>query len=67
MCSGVYHSGWIRVAKLTSSVEDDAFGLSVDISGSTIVVGAWGDNFGKGAAYVFERTEEQISGRSLPN
>ncbi len=50
------HTGWIRVAKLTSSVEDDAFGLSVDISGSTIVVGAWGDNFGKGAAYVFERT-----------
>ena len=42
--------------RLTSSVEDDAFGLSVDISGSTIVVGAWGDNFGKGAAYVFERT-----------
>ena len=55
-CSGALHTGWIRVAKLTSSVEDDAFGLSVDISGSTIVVGAWGDNFGKGAVYVFERT-----------
>jgi hypothetical protein len=51
---------WAEVAKLTSGLADDAFGLSVDISGSTIVVGAWADHetgsFSKGAAYVYERT-----------
>jgi FG-GAP repeat len=51
---------WAEVAKLTSGLADDAFGLSVDISGSTIVVGAWADHetgsFSKGATYVYGRT-----------
>ena len=51
-------SGWEQTAKLTSGHPDDAFGLSVAISGRVVVVGAWfadGATGGDGAAYVFER------------
>lgn len=55
---------WIQTQKLTASdgAESDAFGNSVAISGSTIVVGAFfdtiGGNFFEGSAYVFERDGE---------
>ena len=53
--------GWQRVAKLTESDPqlDDAFGQSVAISGTTIVVGAPGHRQSakfQGAAYVFTQT-----------
>jgi FG-GAP repeat len=46
---------FIQQAKLTVSdgVVDHGFGDSVAISGDTVVVGASGDNSGRGAAYVF--------------
>jgi hypothetical protein len=46
---------WIQQAKLTSSdwVAGDYFGQSVAISGDTVVVGAYGDDSNRGAAYVF--------------
>ncbi len=46
-----------RNAKLTASdgAEGDQFGHSVSIDGNTIVIGALGDDGGKGAAYVFTR------------
>ena len=46
--------------KLTASASaaGDFFGISVAVSGSTIVVGAWGDtvgsNLNQGSAYVYE-------------
>ena len=51
---------WSRQARLTASspTPDDAFGISVAISGKTAVVGANGDTVGgihQGAAYVFTR------------
>ena len=54
-------SGWSQVAKLEAcdGENDDAFGYSVSISGSTAVVGAcYTDDFGanSGSAYVFEDT-----------
>jgi len=50
---------WGQVTKLTAAdgVADDEFGCSVSISGDTIVVGAYGDNSSRGAAYVFTRNE----------
>lgn len=49
---------WTLQAELTASdgLGDDQFGVSVDISGSTVVVGAMLENSYKGAAYVFVRT-----------
>jgi len=53
--------GWVEEQKLTASdgAVGDQFGLSVAISGSTIVVGAWLDDIGgnaeQGSAYVFNR------------
>ena len=51
---------WIQITKLSPSAlnADDAFGVSVSISGDYAIVGAFGDddiNSGSGAAYVFER------------
>jgi hypothetical protein len=53
---------WGQVAKLTASdaAADDRFGVSVAISGDTVVVGAWGDadnGTQSGSAYVFERNQ----------
>ena len=56
--------GWVDAQKLTASdrAADDLFGWSVAISGSTIVVGAWGDDIGgnadQGSVYVFTRQGE---------
>ena len=55
-------SGWSQEAKLTASdaAEGDAFGISVNVSGDTAIVGAlYGDHAAgsdSGAAYVFERS-----------
>jgi hypothetical protein len=51
-------TGWIEVAKLTASdgEADDAFGLSVSISGDNAIAGALGGNdhgFASGSAYVY--------------
>ncbi|MDD4308201.1 MAG: FG-GAP repeat protein, partial [Thermoplasmata archaeon] len=45
------------VKKLTASdgAPNDLFGASVAVSGDTIVVGAYGDDGGRGSAYVFTR------------
>ena len=53
-----------QVAKLLASDGEagDFFGASVDISGDTAVIGAWGDTdsgFATGAAYVFDVTTGQ--------
>ncbi|MCP4656476.1 MAG: hypothetical protein GY856_13775 [bacterium] len=50
---------WGEVTKLTASDADygDYFGGSVGISGDTVVVGAYGDDYGSGSAYVFERNQ----------
>ena len=50
---------WGQVKKLTAigSVANDYFGWSVAISGDTIVVGAYGDDGYRGAAYVFARNQ----------
>jgi hypothetical protein len=44
-----------RLAPLAVGV--NGFGVSVAISGDTVVVGAWAKNFDTGAAYVFERNQ----------
>jgi len=48
---------WGQVKKLTASdgLAGDQFGLSIGISGNTVVVGAYGDDFSRGAAYIFDR------------
>jgi hypothetical protein len=54
-------SGWEEEARLTASdaAANDSFGVSVDISGDTIIVGAMEavgpDPFGNGSAYLFDR------------
>jgi len=53
-------SAWGQVAKLTASdgAAADSFGLSVSVSGTTAVVGAFGDDdcgLGSGSAYLFEK------------
>jgi len=56
-------TSWTQQAYLTASdgVADDQFGVSVSISGDTIVVGAFADEIGgrirQGSAYVFIRNE----------
>jgi hypothetical protein len=49
---------WFPQAELTASdgVSGDIFGVSVALSGSTAVVGAYGKNSNTGAAYVFVRS-----------
>lgn len=48
---------WGQVKKLTAldGLAGDQFGLSIGISGNTVVVGAYGDDFSRGAAYIFDR------------
>ena len=56
-----------QLAKLTASdgAYGDYFGHSVAISGSTVVVGAWGDDTVKGtnsgSAYLFDRSGKQLA------
>jgi hypothetical protein len=33
---------------------NDQFGISVDLVGNTLAVGAWGDNYGAGSVYLFD-------------
>lgn len=63
--------GWItstETAKLTASdgLLGDLFGYSVDVSGNTIVAGAYGHNHGagvgEGQAYVFNQSGGWVSG-----
>lgn len=54
-------SRWIEDAKLTPNgpAGGEMFGYSVSVSGSYVLIGAYGDGdagFGAGAAYVFKRT-----------
>lgn len=52
---------WGQVKKLTASdgADGDEFGRSVAISGDTAIVGALGDDSGKGSAYVFNAVVPQ--------
>jgi hypothetical protein len=49
---------WSQQAELTASdgADNDGFGVSVGISGTTVVIGANGNNDYTGAAYVFVRS-----------
>ena len=49
---------WTEQQKLTASdaAPADFFGFSVSISGNTVVIGAFGDDSSRGAAYVFTRS-----------
>ncbi len=55
-------ASWVEQAKLMASdgEANDLFGVSVAISGDSVVVGAYGDDFGaasaQGSAYVFVRS-----------
>ncbi len=51
-------TSWSQQQELTASpgAADDGFGSSVAISGSTALIGAYGQNSGQGAAYVFAET-----------
>lgn len=65
------HAPWQPVARLTASdgSTNDEFGLSVALSGDTIIVGAQLHNQGTGAAYIFARrdgTWRQVA-RLAPN
>ncbi|MHC4507004.1 MAG: FG-GAP repeat protein, partial [Planctomycetota bacterium] len=50
-------STWVEQQKLTASdgLADDEFGVSVSVSGDTVIVGAWADG-GTGSAFVFVRS-----------
>jgi hypothetical protein len=56
-------SGWKQQAKLTATdkTEGDNFGFPVSLSanGKTALIGAWGNDSGKGAAYIFTQTRTQ--------
>jgi hypothetical protein len=51
-------TGWTEVQKLTADdgADDDEFGYSVALRGSTAIIGAVFNNQHQGAAYVFTRT-----------
>ena len=48
---------WSQQTKLTATGAGfgDSFGFSVAVDGDTVVIGAYGDDSGKGSAYVFTR------------
>ena len=54
---------WYQRAELTASdaAAGGLFGVSVGLSGSTVIVGAFGENAGRGAAYVFTRRGQRWS------
>jgi len=59
-------ASWSQQAKLTAAdgAERDQFGISVAVSGDTVVVGAWGDDDlgnSSGAAFVFVRSDTSWS------
>ncbi|MAV76072.1 MAG: hypothetical protein CL691_05580, partial [Cellvibrionales bacterium] len=49
---------WTQQQKLTASdgAENDYFGHSVSIDGDTALIGAWGDDYRQGSAYLFVRS-----------
>ncbi len=49
---------WVQQQKLVAAdgVADDQFGISVSVSGDTAIVGAFGANSSRGAAYVYTRS-----------
>ncbi len=62
-------SNMVEVAKLRASdgASGDKFGTSVSIEGNKIVVGAEGDDSGRGSAYVFVRPSTGWSGIMTEN
>lgn len=60
--------GWTNMTETTEltaadGAAHDQFGVGVNISGGTVVIGAWQDDSGKGSAYVFQsHGSSQISG-----
>lgn len=62
---------WVEVAQLFASDagDGDFFGLSLTISGDHVIVGAVGDGFSRGAAYVFERSGDDWlpAGKLIPS
>ncbi len=52
------NGGWMQQQKLTADdgAANDLFGWAVALSGDTTVVGAFGGNMSRGAAYVFTRS-----------
>jgi len=60
LCFATVAHGQYAETKLTASdgASSDYFGYRVAISGKTIVVGAWGDDSNKGAAYVYTPGQE---------
>ncbi len=52
-------SGWVQRARLSAEdgTNNDEFGISVAVDGDTVVVGAYGDDGNRGAAYVFTRPD----------
>lgn len=56
-------TGWTEVQKLTADdgADDDEFGYSVALQGSTAIIGAVFNNQHQGAAYVFTRTVDTWS------
>ncbi|MET3730764.1 T9SS type A sorting domain-containing protein [Moheibacter stercoris] len=51
------NENWTEVQKVTAPepIEYSNFGIGVSISGNTLIVGASGENNGKGAVYVYEK------------
>ena len=49
---------YVEVAKLTPEAEYDGFGVSVAISGETVVVGAYRKEAHRGAAYVYRPSDD---------
>lgn len=51
---------WSQQAKIAPDGREsgDSFGRSIDAEGDTLVVGAFGEDRGRGAAYVFQRSDE---------
>lgn len=73
----IYHfndatNEWLEETKIVAADREtlDAFGTSVDISGTYVVVGAVDENGARGAAYVFERNNlgvwEQVEKLEAP-
>ncbi|MFN0242152.1 MAG: hypothetical protein ACKVWV_04600 [Planctomycetota bacterium] len=62
---------WSQQARLRAADDDadDAFGVSVSVHEDTVAIGAWGDNQGTGAVYLFERVGQDWSQQTklLPN
>ncbi len=54
---GVNNWGQAKVLTPSAGLPGDRFGVSVSISGDTIIVGSWFNDGNKGAAYIYDRNE----------